>query len=120
MSDERLRILKMVEEGKIDVGEANKLLETLDSSNNKNSNKKTKGRFVKIFVEENGEEKVDISIPLVLARSFMKFIPNKAKKSLNDKDIDIDNVIEKLENDMEDGTLVNIKDGEDKVIIKIE
>ena len=30
MSDERMRILKMVEEGKIDVDEANNLLETLE------------------------------------------------------------------------------------------
>jgi hypothetical protein len=121
MGEERMRILKMVEDGKIDVKEANNLLETLDGKKKKPKPKKRgKARFIKILVEEAGEEKVDISIPMVLAKSFMKFIPKSARSSLNDQDINVNEIIEMVEDGVEDGTLVNINDGEDHVIIKVE
>ena len=120
MSDERMRILKMVEEGKIDVDEANNLLETLDGKDKEQKKKLSKSRFIKILVEENGEEKVDISIPMVLAKSFMKFIPKNAKKSLNDQNINLDEIFDSINSEVENGTLVDIKDGTDHVIIKVE
>lgn len=120
MSDERMRILKMVEEGKIDVEEANNLLATLDGQDKKKAQKSGKPRFIKIMVEEEGEEKVDISIPMVLAKSFMKFVPKSARNSLDDQDINLDQIFKMIEDGVEDGTLVNINDGDDHVIIKVE
>ena len=120
MSDERMRILKMVEEGKVDVEEANNLLETLEGKDEKKNIEAGKSKFIKILVEENGEEKVDISIPMVLARSFMKFVPKNAKQSLDDQNINLDDILESIESGVENGTLVDIKDGSDHVIIKVE
>lgn len=120
MSDERMRILKMVEEGKIDVDEANNLLETLQGKDEEKSKKMGKARFIKIMVEENGEEKVDISIPMVLARSFMKFVPKGTKDRLDDQNINLDEILNSMDSGMSNGTLVDIKDGTDHVIIKVE
>ncbi|MFW6311969.1 MAG: SHOCT-like domain-containing protein [Nanoarchaeota archaeon] len=120
MSDERLRILKMVEEGKLSVEEANELLNTMDGVTEKEKKVKKKPRFLKILVEENGDGKVDIAIPLSLAKTALKFIPNRAKESLAEQEIDLDNLLESIEGDLNDGTLVNINDGSDHVIIKVE
>lgn len=120
MNDERMRILKMVEEGKIDVDEANNLLETLEGDNKPEKKISSKSKSIKILVEENGEEKVNISIPMILAKSFMKFLPKNAKESLNNQNVDLDEVINSVDSEIEGGTLVDIKDGTDHVIIKVE
>ena len=120
MNNERMRILKMVEEGKIEVEEANNLLETLETNKAPEKKKTGKAKSIKILVEENGEEKVNISIPMILAKSFMKFLPQNAKESLNSQDIDLDQIFNSVDSDAESGTLVDIKDGTDHVIIKVE
>lgn len=120
MNDERLRILKMVEEGKIEVDEANNLLETLEVDKTPQKKKTGRSKSIKILVEENGEEKVNISIPMILAKSFMKFLPKNAKESLNNQDIDLDEIFSSVDSEVEGGTLVDIKDGTDHVIIKVE
>lgn len=123
MNSERKRILKMLEEGTINAEEANKLLLTLEtdeSRDNDNKVKQTEGRrFIKILVEEAGREKVNISIPLSLARLALKFIPNSARDSLDEQDIDIDEILEAIDEGVENGTLINIDDGDDHVVIKM-
>ncbi|MGM0436707.1 MAG: SHOCT-like domain-containing protein [Bacillota bacterium] len=120
MNDERMRILKMVEEGKIDVDEANNLLETLEGDKTLKKKKTGSPKSIKILVEENGKEKVNISIPMILAKSFMKFLPENAKNSLNKQDLDLDEIFNSVDSEVEGGTLVDIKDGTDHVIIKVE
>jgi len=120
MKNERLRILKMVEEGKIDIDEANKLLETLEGDKKIEKKSNSKNKSIKILVEEDGEEKVNISLPMILAKSFMKFLPKNAKESLNNQGVELDQVFESVDSEVEGGTLVDIKDGKDHVIIKVE
>ena len=72
MNEERKKILKMLEEGRIDVKEAEELLSTLDEKD-QTTNKVISGEkgtdrasFLKIYVTENGKEQVNISIPIQL------------------------------------------------------
>ncbi len=121
MSEERKRILQMLEEGKINVDEANDLLSTLEGENRVEKTKNSsKAKSIKILVEENGKEQVNISIPMVIAKSFMKFIPKSAKKSLDKENIDIEEILNSIDSDSNDGTLVDINDGKDHVVIKAE
>lgn len=120
MKNERLRILKMVEEGKIDIDEANNLLETLEGDKKIEKKSSSKNKSIKILVEEDGEEKVNISLPMILAKSFMKFLPKNAKESLNNQGVELEQVFESVDSEVEGGTLVDIKDGKDHVIIKVE
>ncbi len=121
MNEERIRILKMLEEGKIGVEEANKLLETMEKGDKEDRVlKKDNPRFIKIFVKEEGEEKVDIAIPFSLARTALKFMPKSAKNRLEEQDINITGLLNSLKGDLEDNTLVNINDGDTRVVIKVE
>ena len=119
MSDERIRILKMVENGKINIDEASQLLETLDTIPKKETKKQA--RFLKIYVEKSGEEKVNISIPLSLAKSVLKYLPQKVKDNLNDREINLELLMKSIEGDLDKPfTLVNINDDDDRVVIKLE
>ncbi|MGM0415275.1 MAG: SHOCT-like domain-containing protein [Bacillota bacterium] len=125
MNEERLRILEMVAEGKISAEEAEKLMETMERSDNmfqgkpkKPSTRKSKS--LKILVQEGGKEKVNLSIPLSLAQAFSGFIPKDAKSKLEDKNINISELLENLETGSEDGKLIDIDEGNEHVEIRIE
>jgi hypothetical protein len=87
MSDERIMILKMLEDGKITADEAAKLLETLEKtksdSKKKNSEKsKMQGKFfrVKITDTETGKIRANIRIPLSVISAGEKFGANFTPK----------------------------------------
>ena len=82
MSDERLQILKMLEEGKISAEEASKLLEALKTSesagNNGNSQVQAvwqspaKARWMRIEVKERNGDRVHIKLPLVVVKAALR------------------------------------------------
>ncbi len=82
MSDERLQILKMLEEGKITAEEASKLLEALKVSetagNNGNSQVQAtwqgpiKARWIRIEVKERNGDRVHIKLPLVVVKAALR------------------------------------------------
>ncbi len=120
MQEERKRILEMVEAGKITADEAAELLATLEDVPETEAGEDCgeQAKSLKIRVEEAGEEKVNISLPLFLARSFVDFVPENARRKMQERGIEIESVLEQA--DVEDGTLVNIHDGDDHVEITLE
>lgn len=102
MSEERKQILKMLSEGKIDVSEAERLLDATDETPEKTELAETTGekttlKYLRVQVEpkEKGKgERVDIRVPLQLIRAGAKiasFLPNEARAkidgSLKDKGV---------------------------------
>jgi hypothetical protein len=102
MSEERRQILNMLSEGKIDVAEAEKLLEAINETPEKPETidtliEKSNLKYLRVQVEPKGNgkgERVNIRIPLQLIRAGAKiasFLPNGAKinveKSLKDKGV---------------------------------
>lgn len=123
MNEERLQILKMLEKGTIAAEEANELLSTLQKrdtvyekpkTNNKNS------KFIKILVEEDGEEKVNISIPILLAKTALKIMPKKAKEQMNEQNINLDDILSSIDDDSAKGKIIDINDNGDHVSISLE
>ena len=130
--DEKLRILKMLEEGKITSDEANKLLETIEG---KSANIEGKIRLLKVKVLESGAQKVNIKIPLKLIKLIAKVggninikLPSEATEKLAEKGINLENIkdVEKLNEilvELEKEApfeLINVDEGEKKVIVSIE
>lgn len=76
-------------------------------------------RAVVIQIKEGGENKVNIRIPLGLARAAKKFIPRQAQNYLSAYEIDLQEFLDGA-NDMEGGTLLEVKDGENRVLIAVE
>ncbi|AZR72225.1 hypothetical protein BBF96_01720 [Anoxybacter fermentans] len=119
MSEERKKILQMLAEGKITVEEANELLNALNEGQERQSVSR-EAHFLRIKVWEDGKEKVNVNIPLSLAKMFMKFIPTEAKLQMESHDIDLNAIIRDIQNGAPAGKLVEIVDDGDRVEIYLD
>ncbi|MFH1009450.1 MAG: hypothetical protein V1800_18390 [Candidatus Latescibacterota bacterium] len=119
MNEERMRILKMLEEGKISVEEATRLIEAVEGPKETEIAAQGKPKWLKIRVTGGGSEKVNVNLPLSLARVALKFIPQQAKGQIEAQGIDIESLLDEVtENKI--GKLVEVQDGGDHVEIWIE
>ena len=87
MSSERIRILEMLAQKKIDVEEADKLLEALGTSLRTISAviAPAKPRFLRVVVQD-GEDNVNVRVPLQLLRagiSLASVIPEGVRSQMN-------------------------------------
>ncbi|MDD2805192.1 MAG: hypothetical protein PHV33_06525 [Elusimicrobiales bacterium] len=121
MNEEKLRILKLLEQKKISSAEAMDLLEALGRGSRAAG--EDRGRVLRIRVyEEGGEEpKVNIHIPLSWAKFMAPFIEGKIKAKLADKGcvVDMGKIQEAIEAH-EPMRIVDVRDGGDRVEIYIE
>jgi len=99
---ERLRILKMIEEGKISAEEGAKLLEALQESAGEPEpavplfhHRNEGARIVKIRVTDGdtGKVKVNLSFPFAVVDFLQGFIPRKEKEKLQEQGVDLDTLI---------------------------
>lgn len=131
--EDKKRILKMIEEGKITAEEAIKLLDVLDSNEKcdgivksevvedddffdlKNDGKGGKILFVR--VKSNDGSKVKINIPLEFIK-IMGGIGSMYSKELEKYNIDIEKLMNAIDNGFV-GRLVDVESGNDKVVVEI-
>jgi hypothetical protein len=138
--DERARVLRMVAEGKISPEEAADLLEAIQSSSAPRSPEpasmpeppsppafesrelrlRRRGRFLVIHVKEGGDNKVNVRIPLNLTRAAGKFIPRSAQTYLNKYEINLQEFLDDISETEGGGTLLEVRDGDNKVLIAVE
>ena|SRR5437870_10246597 len=143
-NEERARVLRMVAEGKVSPVEAEDLLAALDAAPGAASRSTGPSaafgpgsipappvppdpprmgmprRSLVIQIKGSGDSKVNVRIPLSLARAAGKFIPRQAQQQLAAYDIDLERLLSGLGNAEGNGTLVEIKDGDDEVRIAVE
>lgn len=122
VTDERLQILRMVEQGKISADEAAKLLEALggDKSADDAPRLRRSNRVIRIRVVEGERTKVNVNFPLELARVALSFIPKETLRAkIGGEALDVDEIIRLLEEGLE-GKVVDVDDGETKVEVVVE
>ncbi len=135
-TDEKMRILKMVQEGKLSAQEAVQLLEALESSPEVKSisseiisdqavSTNGKAHWLKIVVTElnSGKRKVNLRIPLALARWGMKMGSKATFGGGAMEDLDLQSVLnDDILNEGQKGILVDVEDVEDgeHVVISLE
>lgn len=121
MHEERLQILRMVEEGKVSAEEAAKLLGVLGSEKTSaRAVSRRTNKFIRIHVREGEKTKVNVNVPLELARVALKFIPMNALQEHGiGKQLDIDEVLRLLDEGLE-GKIVDIEDEDTTVEISVE
>jgi len=73
---EKLRILKMLEDKKITADEAARLIDALDRVDSRPSERELKRRWIHIKVEQDGEEHVNVRVPLALLKLGFKLAPH--------------------------------------------
>ena len=124
MNEEKMKVLKMLEDKKISSTEAMELLDSLARLEHKEGRPpKSGGKFLRIRVYEGGtqEAKVNVNIPIAWSKLVAPFIEQKISEKLREKGCPID--MEKIREALEVGELgkiVDINDHKDRVEISIE
>lgn len=118
--DERIQILEMVEEGKINTSEAMELLNALEKDPEEITPKK-EAKWLKIRVKTlDDNPKVNVNIPLSLVsvglKLAKKFDPELEESGLDQ--IDLDEILEAVKNGAE-GEIVDVEDEENQTRVKI-
>jgi hypothetical protein len=132
-SDEGRQVLKLLAEGKIDVEQAFRLLRALGDIDDRPRGPRppppppmaeppppgTRGRILRIRVTENGQQKVNVAIPLAIARmGKMKLASSGLVRGhLSKFGIDLDELLRSIDYP---GKFVDIADDEDRVEIFVE
>jgi hypothetical protein len=80
VNEEKLRILKMLEDGKIDAEKAIRLMDALDRADARPSDRELKKKWIHIQVEKDGRNTVNVKVPLALLRFGFKFAPHAMKQ----------------------------------------
>jgi hypothetical protein len=119
-AEERMRILKMVQEGKITAEEGAKLLSALGRgpSPKKATRRKSSSRWLRVQVQDiaSGKSKVNVNLPLSLVNAGMniaaQFIPDMGLEDL------LDAVNEAIEDNLS-GKIIEVLDEEDGEHIEI-
>ena len=119
--DQRMRILKMIEEGKISAESGIKLLEAVEVPDNPQKqeiplfhHRGDRARVIKIRVkdETTGKLKVNLSVPFSVVEFLQGFIPEKEKEKLEEKGIDLDVLIQSIKGG-EVGKVLDFEDEEE-------
>lgn len=123
MENEKIRILKLVESGKLTADEAAKLLEALQPETGMKERKAdvvSKARFLKIRVSEDGQSrpKVNVVLPLGLIRLVNKIVPESAKIQLEERNIDLDQIISAID-ETTGGKILEVHDEEEGEHVEI-
>lgn len=116
MQGERIQILKMLEEGKITSDEAVKLLESLEEHDRPAAGPAGPRRTLRVRVIEDGRSKVNVNLPVSLAKVALKIASNMDKRL---SDIDVDAIVEEIKAGVE-GPLVEVESEKDRVIVTVE
>ncbi|RPJ07275.1 MAG: hypothetical protein EHM28_07710 [Spirochaetaceae bacterium] len=128
MDQEKLRILKMIEEGKISAAEGAKLMEALETGAVKNGNgdsqkKETEATQLRIRVSdiETDHVKVNLTIPIGFAHMVKSLIPQSEIEKLEKQGVNL-NAIFEMVNTGRIGKLLDVEDQEhhQHVIISVE
>ena len=122
---ERLKILKMLEEGKIKADEAARLLEAVGEGGPEPGEGPTaKGRgktlHIRVFRGDSERPSVNVNIPLSLAKWALKFVPADAKARLGDKEVDLDELGPLLDEGVGELITVEDEDKDERVVISIK
>ena len=117
MNAERMKILKMLEEGKLSVEDASRLIQAVESSQEAETGSAPK--WLRIRVHEGGVEKVKVDLPVSLMKIAMKFVPEDSKRRMEEEGIHLDQVLKQVQAGS-GGKLVEVTDGDQQVEIYVE
>lgn len=123
MNEEKMMILKMLQEGKISADEAAKLLESLESGNKKEGKKqaeeprKSEGKFFRVSITDiaTGKSRANIRMPLSVMGIGMKFGAHFAPQI---DGVESDQLMDAIRNGQV-GKIIDVYDDEDGEHVEI-
>lgn len=113
MSEERLRILEMVRDGKVTPEDGVRLLDELDEAPAQDLS-----RTVRVNIKDPAGRKVQLALPARLATSIAGMVPESLRAKLNDKGINLDELLKAVQQGKTRprGPIVDIKDPSGMVV----
>ncbi|BAS26486.1 SHOCT-like domain-containing protein [Limnochorda pilosa] len=124
VDEERMQILKMLQEGRITAEQASELLAALEepAAPAEPSRPQGQARFFRVMVREGDDTKVNVNIPLGLVRALAHLVPKDALKvgeGGSAQTIDLEAIIRAVEEGA-DGRIVEIHDEDTRVEIVVD
>ncbi len=118
-SPEKMKILEMLQEGKINAEEAATLLDALEEDIGQETSS-APGKILKIKVsdKQSGAVKVNMGFPLRFARFLKDLIPASERARIESQGVDLDAVFTNLDSGVR-GKLVDVEDERDGHLIEI-
>jgi len=121
--NERLRILRMIAEGKVSPEEGETLLRALQTPSATSSPDKAQdttegnGRWLRIRIQEDGRQRVNVRLPLRLVEFGLKI----ARRFSSEEDLDqiAAAINEAVQAGIADGKIIDIEDDHDKQHVEI-
>jgi hypothetical protein len=124
MSEERMRILQMVAEGKVTPEEGARLIEALGRTEQAAEKGETlpqlSGRFLVIRFFESEDKHGTVRVPLELLDVATRFVPADAEVEVGGAKIKPSAILAAVREGLGYGDIADIKDGEEWVKISIE
>jgi len=121
---EHMRILKMVEEGKLTPEEAAQLIEAARQHEHGGTAAKARpaAGLLTVRVTESGEPKVNLRVPISLAKVVLKLLPRRARANLEASGLTVAELGEMIDRAASAGPckLVDIHEGGDGVEVVLE
>lgn len=102
---ERLRILEMVREGKITPEDGIRLLDELGEPASGDLS-----RTVKVHVWSPGGRRVQVALPARLATSIVAMIPEKTRRRLAERGVDIEELLKAVQQGTSRGRVVDVRE----------
>lgn len=117
-SSERMRILNMVKENKISIEEADDLLASMGEAGSIQLKQKSKGKFLRIRIKSEDDEKVNVNLPLSVARWALNMVPKNVKERMRsgDNPVELEEIIDMIHDGMEGQKLVDIHDDDGNIV----
>lgn len=111
--DERLRILRMIEEGKLSAEEAARLLDALNGDGAAPA-AKDRSRRLRVVVTQRDAPQVNVTVPMELARIALRLIP----RGLGTAHADVEELVRVLE-EADRGKWVDIRSETEGVHVEV-
>ena len=120
--EERMQILKMIDEGKITAGEGAELLKALTKKSEKprkSTRKSVKNSWLRVRVTDmaTGKTKVNVNLPLSLMNAGLNIASQFAPDEMQDEQM-MDSIKEAISQDMR-GKIVDVIDEDDQEHIEV-
>jgi len=118
MKEEVKRILKMVQEGKIDIDKASELIEAINNSNNviPLSPSKNSDKMLKVKVISSTKDTVNVNVPVKFLKAIGNAVNNIKIPGISDENgIDIKMIMEAIDSGLE-GKIVDVKSGNGDIV----
>jgi hypothetical protein len=111
MNEEIKRILKLLEEGKINSDQASELIDAIKDESGVPVNSGIKDKHLKINVLRDGKKKINLAFPLRFAKAILKATGKLPIKVNGVKEMDLNILKEAIENGS-DGKILNFSTDE--------